>query len=406
MCYGMTLFELTNAVEEYMKNKKYAASTVLTYRYIWNQLELFARMENVNTYSFEYGLRFVKERYGVDLIELNPPFSERQLHLYRTMKSLDEFQRGVPISVYKKPPKQPLPEPYKGLIENYLTYYGERNLSRRSIDMAAYTLRKFAEFLNETGIKNLNDITATNLCDFSATLKDYVASTRNSWLSRIKDFLKFAYEEKYTDKKLFTFVPKPKYMPTSPLPSVYSREEIERILNAVDTANPIGKRDYAILKLAANLGIRSGDIANLKYENFDWNKNEIHFIQQKGGYPHTLPLLNDVGESIIDYLKNGRPQIDSTYIFFKHSAPYTELTSSALHHIMTKYRRLAKLPTDPPRKNGLHALRHSLASSLLENATPLPVISEVLGHQKTETTAIYTRIDIDSLRKCALENPV
>ncbi len=402
----MTLFELTDAVEEYMKSKKYAVSTILTFRHTWNQLELFAKIENITTYTFEFGLRFVKERYGIDLIEINPPFTQRQLHLYRTMRCLDEFQRGVPITVYKKAPKQPLPESYRELIEKYLIHYSKRNLANRSLNMADYTLRKFAEFLNEKRIQNINDITATNLCDFAETLKDYVASTRNSWLSRIKDFLKFAYEEKYTDKKLFTFMPKPRYTPSSPLPSVYSRGEIELILNAVDTANPIGKRDYAILKLAANLGMRSGDIANLKYENLDWNKNEINFIQQKGGYPNTLPLLNDIGESIIDYLKNGRPQIDSSYIFLRHTAPYTPLTAAALHPIMTKYRRLANLPAEPPRKNGLHALRYSLASSLLADATPLPVISEVLGHQKTETTAIYTKIDITSLRKCALEVPL
>jgi site-specific recombinase XerD len=120
----------------------------------------------------------------------------------------------------------------------------------------------------------------------------------------------------------------------------------------------------------------------------------------------SLPLLNDVGESIIDYLKNGRPQIDSQFIFLRHSAPYTELTAAALHPIMKKYRTLAKIPTEPPRKAGLHALRHSLATSLLEDATPLPTISEVLNHKKTETTRIYTRIDVSGLKKCALEVPV
>lgn len=98
----MTLFELTDAVEEYMKSKKYAASTILTFRHTWNQLELFAQIENITTYTFEFGLRFVKERYDIDLIEINPPFTQRQLHLYRTMRCLDEFQRGVPITVYKK----------------------------------------------------------------------------------------------------------------------------------------------------------------------------------------------------------------------------------------------------------------------------------------------------------------
>lgn len=402
----MTISQLTDAVEAHLLNKKYAGTTVMSYRHRWNQLCLFAKYEGVEVYTFDYGLRFAKLHYGIDFSILEPPFSNSHHFLYKALKSLDEYQQGLPLTTYQRPPKEPLPEPYRDIVGRYMESYSKRNLVRRSINMASYTLRKFSEFLCEANILDINEITATNICDFASTLKDYVATTRNSWLSRLKDFLKFAYEEKCTSKNISIFVPKPRYMPAPKLPSVYSKEEIERLLNAVDRANPKGKRDFAILMIASSLGMRSGDIANLKYENFDWNKNEIRFIQQKGGQPHTLPLFNNVGESIIDYLKNGRPQIESPHIFLKHNAPFTVLSAAALHPIMNKYRKLAKLPNDPPRKAGLHALRHSLASSLLEDSTPLPVISEVLGHKKTETTRIYTNIDVISLKKCALEVPV
>ena len=120
----------------------------------------------------------------------------------------------------------------------------------------------------------------------------------------------------------------------------------------------------------------------------------------------TLPLLNEVGEAIISYLQEGRPISDEKYIFLKANAPYSRLTANSMHPIMKKYANLAKIKNDPPRKYGLHAFRHSLASNLLQKETPLPVISEILGHQKTETTTVYAKVDTISLAKCALEIPI
>lgn len=405
MARNMRIVDLADFAEAHLRNKHYADSTIMSYRYVWNQLNVFAKLEGVSTYSFEYGLRFAKLHYKMDFSKLTPPFSERHHHVYRALSMLDEYQQNRSLSACKRPPKELLPEPYRSAIESYLAAYG-KNVKQCSVEDAAYTLRKFSEFLYKAGVKKLDDITASDICDFATSLKDYAGSTRNAWLAKIKNFFNFSYQNGFATHNLSAFVLKPRYMPSPKLPSTYSREEIERLLAAVDRANPMGKRDYAILKLAACLGMRSGDIVNLKYENIDWGKNTIRIEQQKSGQPHTLPLLNDVGESIVDYLKNGRPQSNLKHIFLKHCAPYTELTAAALHPIMKKYRLRAKLPGDVPRKSGLHALRHSLASALLEDGTPLPMISEVLGHQKTETTRIYMSIDISGLRKCALEVPM
>ena len=141
MCTEMTIFQLTDAVEEYMRNKRYTHLTVMSYRHKWNQLCLFARGEGVDAYTFEYGLRFAKVHYGFDYTKLEPPFSERHLMVYRALRSLDEFQRGVPLSVYKRPPKEPLPEPYREIIEAYMAVYAKRDLKRRSLQMAAYTIK-------------------------------------------------------------------------------------------------------------------------------------------------------------------------------------------------------------------------------------------------------------------------
>ncbi len=124
--------------------------------------------------------------------------------------------------------------------------------------------------------------------------------------------------------------------------------------------------------------------------------------QHKTGKPLTLPLLEDVGLAIIDYLKFGRPKSESENIFLCHKPPIKELGYRALYPIVSGYLSKAGLLVQG-KKHGPHALRHSLASRLLEENIPLPVISEILEHTNTETTAVYLSISIEQLRRCALE---
>ncbi|MBC8554248.1 MAG: tyrosine-type recombinase/integrase, partial [Candidatus Brocadiales bacterium] len=185
--------------------------------------------------------------------------------------------------------------------------------------------------------------------------------------------------------------------------SAYNKEEVQKLLNTVDRGNPKGKRDYAILLLASRLGIRAGDICSLSFDNIKWASNEIALVQGKTHDKILLPLLPEVGSAIIDYLKYGRPVTDSSTIFVRHICPITQLSAPTLHSIVHHYLRLAGINIPAGKKHGPHALRHSLASALLEKNIPLPIISEALGHKNTDTTSIYLKIDINYLRRCALD---
>lgn len=117
----------------------------------------------------------------------------------------------------------------------------------------------------------------------------------------------------------------------------------------------------------------------------------------------SLPLLADIGDAIIDYLKNGRPQTKSRNVFISHIAPNREFNEhNSMYRIMNKYLSKAGIDTHG-KQRGLHTLRHSLAGSLLEADISLPLISEILGHTDTNTTGEYLKIDLNNLRKCALE---
>jgi integrase len=186
---------------------------------------------------------------------------------------------------------------------------------------------------------------------------------------------------------------------------VWSPENVAKLIDTIDKGSPVGKRDYAIILLVTRLGLRTIDIKHLKLNNLKWQDNRIELIQSKTAAVLNLPLLPDVGWAIIDYLKNGRPKVESPYLFLRHIAPLEPFSDEdRLHQIVVKYMRLAKIPMSPQKKKGMHSLRHTLASRLLAENTPLPVISDILGHISSDSTAVYLKVDVSTLRECAL-NP-
>lgn len=156
--------------------------------------------------------------------------------------------------------------------------------------------------------------------------------------------------------------------------------------------------------LASRLGLRASDIAYLRFSNIDWDKSEISLTQFKTSNPIKLPLLSDVGNAIIDYLQYGRFKSDSQQVFLSCRPPYIPATPSMVCGVIRGLIENSGITTDG-RRHGPHSLRHSLVSNLLENTTPISVISGVLGHESSDTTMIYLRIDITSLKKCVLPIP-
>ena len=170
-----------------------------------------------------------------------------------------------------------------------------------------------------------------------------------------------------------------------------------RIIRATEQ----GKRDYAVLMLAIKLGMRTSDIRNLRPSNIDWNRHMISFTQVKTGEPLTLPLPLDVGWAVIDYLKNGRPVSDTPEIFLRAVAPYESLQN--FDNILIKHMRKAEIPLDSIKHHGLHTLRHSLATHMLDEDIPITSIQSVLGHVDADSTQKYIGVDVRQLRSCALE---
>lgn len=147
----------------------------------------------------------------------------------------------------------------------------------------------------------------------------YHGSSIGALLSELRQFFRFLYLNGYHTEDRSLFIPRSNALRTREhLPVFWTREDVEKVLSVIDVGNPIGKRDYAMILLAARLGLRVSDVKNLKFSDIKWEKNSMEINQYKTKEPLALPLPEDVGNAIIDYLQNGRPQSDVQNIFIRH----------------------------------------------------------------------------------------
>lgn len=290
-------------------------------------------------------------------------------------------------------------------IQAYLDYRKSIGISPSTLDDNRIYLGRFQKYLDSVRRSTFADMTQQDILGFIKSISYSTKATIHCTLCALRGLLRYLHSKRILEIDWSYLVPKDSYRKEAKLPTTYTKDEVERILNAVDRGNPKGKRDYAMILLAARLGLRASDICCLTFESLLWSQNLIVLIQEKTKKRIELPLLTEVGNAIIDYLKYGRAASDLPYVFLHANHGYRRLQEPTLHSIVCFYMRLAGIENVDDKKHGPHALRHSLAGFLLEKKTPLPVISEVLGHSNTESTKTYLRIDMESLRQCALQVP-
>ncbi len=219
----------------------------------------------------------------------------------------------------------------------------------------------------------------------------------------MRGFLQFLLLRGILQRDLSHVLPKIRIPRDATIPSVWDPELLVRLLKVVDRSSPKGKRDYAILLLACRLGLRLGDIRTLTLDNLNWEAATIEITQSKTLAPLCLPLTEEVGESLIDYLKSGRPPTDQREVFLTLTPPFLPFSETDnLHRIVKHWKDLAGIHFRTKQRHGLHSLRHTLATQLLREQTPFHVIAEILGHATTASTLIYAKADVEALRTAAL----
>lgn len=294
--------------------------------------------------------------------------------------------------------------------DNYLTEYEAFceeliycGYSQATIDSSTQKVKLLIGYLSAQKISP-TDITISHIEGYLKTLEGKSAKYISLFLYAFRKFFTFLYERGFIDHCLVPLLPKVRTPRNTSVPYIWSKDDLQKLLGAIDRADPKGKRDYAMLLLAIRLGLRIGDIRGMKCSSIDWTHNTIRLKMSKTGQYIELPLLKDVGWAIIDYMQNGRPATTSECLFVRHKAPFNAFGGrNAFNKELHRYIVKARLDIPDGKKHGMHSLRSTLAGNMLEVKSPLPVISEALGHRSVNTTGIYLRVDIEGLRKCAID---
>jgi len=293
-------------------------------------------------------------------------------------------------------------------LQGYAEFcYEHLRSSPRTICKYKRDITSFLHYIDSQNINTLTEIkiNPSILSNFILSRAHLATSTLSNIASALRSFLRYLCMRGIISENIIADVPKINIKADQRIPTVWDNKDIDTLLSVLDLTSPVGKRDYAILILAVRLGMRVSDIRTLCFEHLLWDQSRIEKRQVKGGSMLSLPLTNEVGNALIDYLQHGRPKTIHREVFLRANAPFEPFGSNNnFYYIITKYRRLAGINLNAQNRCGMHSLRHTLASRLLEAGVGLESISSILGHLSQETTLIYTKIDIKSLRAVAI-NP-
>ena len=398
----ISLADLIRKASQHLDELNYAEGSKQRYTLKWKRLLEYAKSKRCDTFSSKLGCEFLKDFYG---IKKGMKLSTSQVFSVRTVKVLHEFMDHNSFHKCHQTEGKQAPDQFNAVLEEYTQLKQEIPLSKRTIQGKRIAIISFLSFLSQQELNRIQGLTPNHVLLYINTLSNYSQASKSGILFTLRDFLAFLYSRGYTSEpinKLFPVIFSNKF---ERIPSYYSTEEIKKLLSCIDRDTVVGRRDYLVMLFAVQLGMRAGDIRQLRFNNIRWNLDTIEYIQEKTRKPLRLPLLDNLKYALLDYIKNSRPKIDCDFIFIRHRAPYIPFASGhTFFAIINKYMTIANISINH-RKHGLHSMRHSLAGNLLKQNTPFPVITGVLGHESTNTTRLYLRIDIEQLRSVALEVP-
>ncbi|WP_040831203.1 site-specific integrase [Nocardia jiangxiensis] len=393
---------LVSGLEAELRRLGYKDSTLVWYQGCWRRMQRHFDARGVEEFSLDAAMAWVDDACGFFAKEQAGTLKQTDVYLFRVAQMLQDYAvHGAVLRRYSRSVSK-LDAAGTATIALFRAHL-------RSTGRSVSTVRTYgtlaAEFLAFTDTRaGLGCCDAAVIGAFVATLTGYQVKTVEQKLCAVRSFLRFADAAGLVDGACLDAVPAARSTRGARIPSVWDPGEVARIVAAIDRDNPCGKRDYAIILLITRLGLRGIDVKRLEFADFDWPGNRLLVTQAKTGHEVRLPLLKDVGWAVIDYLRHGRPDCDCPQVFVRHTAPIGAFSDQDhLHQILVKHARAAHVPVSEKRRHGMHSLRHTLATRLMENGTPVEQIADILGHQSAESAGVYLKSSLSLLAQCALD---
>ena len=301
--------------------------------------------------------------------------------------------------------KDGCPARFRVLRDDYVASCRRRGNAEATVVAKDKAACRFLGYLDEMGVDNLAALGVRDVSGFFLRQRGLRRKTVAGMRSCLADFLAFLAAAGRAPGSLADRLPPHRHVRHESEPHLWTVDEIRRVLAVIDRQSAAGKRDYAMILATARLGLRISDLRRLELGDLDWRAKRITIVQHKTGRPLSLPLLDDVGWAIIDYVRGGRPETDCPKVFVKHRHPFDAFGgASSVASRLSRHAARAGITFPPGQVCGMHSLRGALAVAMIGNGTPTPPVSAVLGHASSDTTqAYYLRFDVERLRCCALD---
>lgn len=303
------------------------------------------------------------------------------------------FWKGPPVKETAT-----LPESFKCIIAGL----ADSSCSERKNQEVQAIIRRFLLLLSNLEIHDVSQVEAEHIQAFLSDISNSRAKSMDQVISSLRKLDGYLVRSGMQGLPYAGLLMAPRARERKVYPCM-PQDDINLILDAIDHNTPVGKRDYAILILAANSGIRAGDIANMKLSDIDWRKDEIHILQGKTQKSLSLPLQKNVGAALADYILNGRPESKSPQIFLRSLAPYQGFKDGvSVACVLRRHMKTAGISHKPGDGKTMHGIRRMFGTQMTREGVPITTIAQILGHWDVSSAKAYISLDIEGLRKCAL----
>jgi integrase len=291
-----------------------------------------------------------------------------------------------------------LPESFESIVDGI----PDPNLSERHNRSAQSIVRRFLLLLTDTGINDITQVNAEHVQAFLSEVSKTRAKSMDDVIGVLRKLDRHLTSSGMVGLPYAGLLMAPRARERKIYPHM-SQDDFNIIIKSINRSTAIGKRDYAILLLAASSGMRTGDIASIRLTDIDWRNNEIHVIQGKTHVPINLPLQKGVGSALADYILNGRPDSKSQQIFLRNLAPFQGFKDGvSIACVLRRHMRAAGISHKTGDGKTMHGIRRMLGTHMTMEGVPVTTVAQVLGHRNPNATRPYISLNIEGLRECAL----
>ncbi len=347
------------------------------------------------------------------LTELDERMAERYLRHRGRRQSIQPGDRAALkrwLSVLREagtiaPAARPPLAPQDQIVAAFSDYLRqERGLAPRTIVSHQPAIRRFLGELCPAGDDDLGRINQEDVTRYiERHARDRSPASGKAMCWSLRAFLRYLHHKGLNPLALAGCVPSIKQWKLAGLPTYLTTAQVQKVLDGCDRASATGRRDYAILMTLARLGMRAGEVATLTLDDIDWRVGEM-LIRAKGRQRARMPIPPDVGAAIVAYLRKGRPKSTCRRLFLRGLAPHVGFASGCAITMIAKT-ALERAGIRGYAHQGAHIFRHSLATALLRSGASLSEIGQLLRHESHDTTRIYAKVDIETLRTLSLPWP-